>query len=446
MSSGVPENLGSGAYGFVIRPALFNVNEKGNRIEFPNNITKIMNSRTGKQELITARRIVDKTPMKIPMYRYRRNVTMNNIPESARRFIAKKMKAKGVANSDIDRVKLFPLRMPYLGTSFSDIVKKPETRRRFLQLPFNVIFSEMVRLMKVVKSVKDAGYIHGDIRETNILCNLDTGAMTIIDFDWLMSAEEYLRKYPRFFYSQPPEIYILKNAITELESIVFKKLPENTDISNTYIENELNQLEKNIKNGTVKNENATLTEKRNNNIITTTNDLLYVDYKLTLPELASMVAIGTGIRLDMLIPETYHGREAGLTKFLETVINDSLVLENPTEGLLSLFLENNTIDSYGLALTFMFLFSNLYNEMPPNIRALYDAPIKEILFYNGMMNPNMFERMTIEEAISKLESIQKTSPTTTSGGGRKKHRTLHRCKISLKHRRRSTNKHLAKST
>jgi serine/threonine protein kinase len=63
--------------------------------------------------------------------------------------------------------------------------------------------------MNVIKAIHAAGYIHGDIRETNVLFNLNNATMTIIDFDWLKPFNEIYNTYPEFFYSWPPEcLYI----------------------------------------------------------------------------------------------------------------------------------------------------------------------------------------------------------------------------------------------
>jgi serine/threonine protein kinase len=95
--------------------------------------------------------------------------------------------------------------MPNLGYDASEISYKPELYRRLRQIPFRQICYEMYKCMNVVKAIHAAGYIHGDIRETNILCNVDNAKMTIIDFDWLKPFNEIYNTYPEFYYPYPPE-------------------------------------------------------------------------------------------------------------------------------------------------------------------------------------------------------------------------------------------------
>jgi serine/threonine protein kinase len=67
--------------------------------------------------------------------------------------------------------------------------------------------------MRLVKIIKDAKYIHGDIRETNVLCNVETSIMTIIDFGMMKKRADFLQDYlnrVNYFYSHPPELTLMQ--------------------------------------------------------------------------------------------------------------------------------------------------------------------------------------------------------------------------------------------
>jgi serine/threonine protein kinase len=96
-------------------------------------------------------------------------------------------------------------RMPHLGISIADIHENKELLRR---IPFQIIVQQIFKLLQQVKALKDAEYIHGDIRQTNVMIHPHSGTMTIIDFDWLLPKTEFLHSYPLGFYSNPPESLI----------------------------------------------------------------------------------------------------------------------------------------------------------------------------------------------------------------------------------------------
>jgi serine/threonine protein kinase len=116
------------------------------------------------------------------------------------------------------------LRTPNLGLSVSDIDKNANHYRKLRSLRYDVICAQMYKCMNVIKSILSAGYIHGDVRETNVLCNLDSGKMTIIDFDWLMNFKRFYENYPVFFYCQPPECLLIWGRLTRDDKINMKSI------------------------------------------------------------------------------------------------------------------------------------------------------------------------------------------------------------------------------
>lgn len=70
--------------------------------------------------------------------------------------------------------------------------------------------------MRIVQSIGSKDMIHGDIRDTNVLLNVYTGTMTIIDFDWFMPQDIFLKEYRKPFYSFPLDLlYSLKQVSPE---------------------------------------------------------------------------------------------------------------------------------------------------------------------------------------------------------------------------------------
>jgi serine/threonine protein kinase len=189
------ENLGSGGYGFVISPALQN-NIAGVATNFPDNVTKVFYEKHGYNSAVA----------KIPtisaamgpntghrMDRYTRPYTASILKSSIKHTY-------GLANTD----PLYLLRMPNLGKDFSKVKTYVDDVRR---VPMNIIFEQITKLLTQLNNLATAGYVHGDIRETNIMFKPDTGVMTIIDFDWLYPINDFDTEYRDNygFYSNPPE-------------------------------------------------------------------------------------------------------------------------------------------------------------------------------------------------------------------------------------------------
>lgn len=193
--------LGQGTFGMVVEPALPN-KDKAN---FPGKVTKIMsNYGNYKSTLRTSRKIKQSVPeLHIPVNEYKmKPYRLNNINNAA---------LKGKVRNFLERAHgegantFYPLRMNSLGDSFGDIGNKKDLSSRLEAIPHEILCQQVLKLMNVVKAIKDAGYVHADIRETNVLMNLATQTMTIIDFDWFRSFDEYVNEYPVYFYSHPPE-------------------------------------------------------------------------------------------------------------------------------------------------------------------------------------------------------------------------------------------------
>jgi hypothetical protein len=202
-----PRNiLGAGGFGVVVSPALNNVNAAGHPIQFPGYVSKIMISQgTFETAQQAAASLAAEVPsLALEFTPYTREYHVRNLPQANIQEKLQKIKEdQGLAYSVDDQV--FVARMPNLGWSFRDISRTPHLRAAFQALPPEDLCRQILKCLRVVKNLKDADYVHADIRETNIMLNPFTGTITIIDFDWLRKKRPYYQEYPQYFYSHPPE-------------------------------------------------------------------------------------------------------------------------------------------------------------------------------------------------------------------------------------------------
>ncbi len=200
--------LGKGTYGAVVQPALPNMDISGNPIVFGNDmVTKIMflkdDYNDAKRADADIRARVNR--LAIPTYNYKRDYRVYNIENKIPALKAEIDTRRQTGNMN----GVYLMRMPNLGVSIHDILDNKARMEQFRALPNKVILREVLKLAYTVRDIRDAGFIHGDIRETNVLCEPTSGRMTIIDFDWFMARDAYLANYPIYFYSHPPEELLL---------------------------------------------------------------------------------------------------------------------------------------------------------------------------------------------------------------------------------------------
>lgn len=200
------EVVGSGSYGSVVRPALPNI-RNNNLVNYPSNVTKVFENNnfyekafqnTSRMHNITGNNAYRAN-------RYTRKYKLKNLPSS----LARKLRRELPGISDDNNLHL--VRMPDLGKDVKNIDKI-----RFLlrSLPFDIILGQFQKLVKQVAQLRAAGYVHLDIRDSNLMVHPTTGAMTIIDFDHLRKFSEFIYgvDYPYGFYSNTPECLLLDYA------------------------------------------------------------------------------------------------------------------------------------------------------------------------------------------------------------------------------------------
>lgn len=205
--------LGEGTFGIVVGPALSNWNDNLEVVEYPRNVTKIFKTVRNRNKAIANSRRLKRTvrQLEATAERYRRPYRIRDLNASIRERVRAYL---GPGTRD-NRV-LSLVRAPYLGQSIYHIDRTPADYTAIRRIPYQVLCAQMLKCMQVVQAIHDAGYIHGDIRETNVLCHLETGALTIIDFDWLKPFDAFYQTFPTFFYSHPPEALFIwgRNGIT----------------------------------------------------------------------------------------------------------------------------------------------------------------------------------------------------------------------------------------
>lgn len=189
-----------GSYGCVVNPALPN-KVNGEWKTFPDQITKLYFKPHNLQKALNDSNSIynlfgKNKGHKVNSYTYK-NYKGSNLPKNVRNSCGLKE-----SNS------LYAARMPHLGYDISSI---DEHYKEYRNLPFKKILEQTLKVVRQLRDLAAAGKVHGDVRETNVMANPITGDITIIDFDFLMSAEEFAMEYPFGFYSNPPESLIVDN-------------------------------------------------------------------------------------------------------------------------------------------------------------------------------------------------------------------------------------------
>jgi hypothetical protein len=194
--------LGEGGFGLVFKPALNNVGPEGEPQAFPANVTKLFyNEKAYNKALTNASMLEEQIPnVAVPTRKYRKTYRVRNLPPSIASYIKSKNPALTNANMT------FPVRMPDLGVSLHAMNQNMNKyAMTFAGVSTVTMARQVYKIMRQIKAINEAGYVHADIRETNMMINPSTGTLTLIDFDWLTPKREILMKYPRPFYSHPIE-------------------------------------------------------------------------------------------------------------------------------------------------------------------------------------------------------------------------------------------------
>jgi len=194
----VAEYVAKGGFGCVVKPALANVID-GAKVSFKRTVSKIFKSQKSYTDAVKASDKAFNIMGKDPGHKvttYKRTFMGSNLKKATR---------KGCRI--LGRKPIYPIRMNDLG---KDISKIEDYYKQLRDVPFVKIFKGIVKIFHQVKRAYNAGYIHGDIRQTNIMVIPETGLLTLIDFDWFLPKDEFLQDYKEKlgFYSNPPEAFL----------------------------------------------------------------------------------------------------------------------------------------------------------------------------------------------------------------------------------------------
>lgn len=362
--------LGQGTYGFVVAPALPNQNPNGTLIRFPGMVTKVFYRQKDYDTLLKSIEEMKETvpSLVIDTIPYASTLNYKMLPSTFRNNISDQLGYK-VPNSG----RMWIVRMPNLGDSCRKIEKTPDLYRQLRKVPVKTLATQILKCMRVVKSIKDAGYIHGDIRDTNVLCNVFTGTLTIIDFDWFRPAEQFFNEYPKeFFYAHPPESMVLL-------------FPE--------IQAELGTLMERL------GEEAFISEVRHR--------ILEGQFDIT-----------TKLRDEFLwvVPDVRHHYIDSLLDFYRELYVMYKYEEFPIQEVFAHVKRDaiQTFDSYGLAVALDWLLSKLKTTIPNEMTKFATFMLDDLL--PSMLQPNLYNRIYIEGAILDLENwIRENLPEVQLG-------------------------------
>lgn len=189
-----------GSYGCAVNPALPN-KVNGEWKTFPDQISKLyfkpaVLEKAFKNSNNVYNLFGKNKGHKLNRYSYK-NYKGSNLPKSV-------MNSCGVKSEE----PLLLARMPHLGY---DIASIGAHYKEYRSVPIDKILEQTLKVVRQLRDLAAAGKVHGDVRESNVMANPVTGDITIIDFDFLNTAEGFAAKYPFGFYSNPPESLLIDN-------------------------------------------------------------------------------------------------------------------------------------------------------------------------------------------------------------------------------------------
>ena len=193
--------IGSGGFGTVFSPAFVNTNFTDATHDRRNWVTKVFASKDAYEKAVANIPTIQRIGMNYNAFAYKRPLSLSNVPRSKRANILSAKK-----RSEPDRNTIFAIRMPNKGLSVRKILDE-RNLASLRAIPIYTIMGQVCKTIRQMIALTDDGYIHGDIRDTNLLIDPTTGIITIIDFDWFYTKPEFLNEYFGHFgfYSNPPE-------------------------------------------------------------------------------------------------------------------------------------------------------------------------------------------------------------------------------------------------
>jgi serine/threonine protein kinase len=197
--------IGSGGFGSVFSPAFVNTNFTNTTHNRRNWVTKVFFDKDNYLKAVKNIPTLRNLGFNYNAHPYKRELRISkNVP------FAKREELIGQIGSD----EIFGLRMPHRGLSVKHLIER-KTLGSLRAVPVQIILGQVCKLIHQIKHMGASGYIHGDIRDTNILVDPVTGLLTIIDFDWFDPKATFFSEYfGNFgFYSNPPETLLAPHGV-----------------------------------------------------------------------------------------------------------------------------------------------------------------------------------------------------------------------------------------
>lgn len=198
----IPDNLSyvaKGSYGCVIKPGLPNRPNNSNVWQqYPNSVTKLFFDKNDMIKAYNDSKFVYRLLGRNnghKMYTYKHKYRSSNIPNNVR------TRCKRIGRGR--NVRLYPLRMKNLGNDFWAL-NRDDRYKKYRSVYVGTILDQILKVMNQIKILVENGFIHGDVRETNLMIQ-PSGIITLVDFDFLYPVDDYFKVAHLGFYCNPPE-------------------------------------------------------------------------------------------------------------------------------------------------------------------------------------------------------------------------------------------------
>lgn len=376
--------IAKGSFGCVVEPGLPNKGPDDKWEQFPKNVSKIFKNK------ITYNRALNSTKKAHNLMGKNNAHRMNTYKYSY--LMANSLPERIVTNCELKPSNpIYVTRMPNLGLSFDNLNGNMDAIDKLHRVSFITILKQIEKVLDQVDKLQKANYVHGDIREANVMIDPKDGVISIIDFDWLLPKHSFFREFPLGFYNSPPETMVRKYIVED----------------NIYKESELVKIKQEI-------------EQIYNNTIYRNNTkkwlIVLINYFNNSNKyfINSNVGHSLGLTRDILKNTIIKAIEyyANIIKYkrIQSDINDKLSMFHDT-----IF---KTYDSYSIGFSILYLMNILY---PGNIttnsskmsESLKGKLYNELVEYNeSTLNLIAKAIVNIKNAMANLCNIDMTKRTT----------------------------------
>jgi serine/threonine protein kinase len=211
-----------GGYGAVVRPALPNTNDGVEKV-FPGEVTKVFYKKSNLDDVLRKSEEIFhimNAPFPNPanhghaLHPYSKKYMSRNLPVNLRTRLESTFSKSGRSiPSDYEHLQL--VRMPDLGIDIFALHDSPGAIKQLRNIPFHKIYYQIFKLFAQTYSLGKHGYIHYDIRDTNVMVHPKTGEINIIDFDLMRTFDRAEYEFKRgcdVKYQHPPECLMYVNS------------------------------------------------------------------------------------------------------------------------------------------------------------------------------------------------------------------------------------------